>query len=181
MERIIAGRFPTLDRADAASARMAPYIAASDICIFHNNPPGQHDPLEKDVEAQDEAAVDGPSSAAGGAVATALAAGAVGTLGGPLVAIVAAGVGAYTGSFVGALAGLGDADPQATEVAPEHRAGGVMLSVRISEPVNELRVIETLRAAGAEDIEHAEGRWADGDWIDFDPGASPQLVSPASF
>ena len=181
MERIIAGRFPTLDRADAASALMAPYIAASDICIFQNNPPGQHDPLEKDVEAHDAAADDSPASAAGGAVATALAAGAIGTLGGPLVAIVAAGVGAYTGSFVGALSGLSDADGATVATGPEHRAGGVMLSVRISEPVNELRVIETLRAEGAMDIEHAQGQWADGDWIDFDPETAPKLVPPASF
>jgi hypothetical protein len=179
MERIIAGRFPTLGQADAASALMAPYIDASDICIFHNNPPGQHDPLVADADPVDDDAGDGPASAAGGAVATALAAGAVGTLGGPLVAIVAAGVGAYAGSFVGALAGLGDGE--AAAAGPDHRAGGVMLSVRISEPVNELRVIETLRAEGAEDIEHAQGEWADGDWIDFDPAASPKLVSPASF
>lgn len=180
MERIIAGRFPTLDRADAAAALMASYIDAADICIFHNNPAGQHDAIVTD-EPVDVAAADGPASAVGGAVTTALAAGAVGTLGGPLVAIVAAGVGAYAGSFVGALAGLSDADGEPASTGPEHRAGGVMLSVRISEPVNELRVIETLRAEGAEDIEHAQGEWADGDWIDFDPGASPKLLLPTSF
>lgn len=181
MERIIAGRFPTLDRADAASALMAQYIDAADICIFHNNPPGQHDAPTTDAEAVDADAEDGPASATGGAVATALAAGAVGALGGPLVAIVAAGVGAYAGSFVGALAGLGDDEDEPVSTGPVNRAGGVMLSVRISEPVNELRVIETLRAEGAADIEHAQGQWADGDWIDFDPGAAPQLVSAASF
>jgi len=40
MERIIAGRFQRKDAADAAAALMAGYIDKSDICIFHNNPPG---------------------------------------------------------------------------------------------------------------------------------------------
>jgi len=181
MERIIAGRFPTLGQADAASALMAPYIAATDICIFHNNPPGQHDPLVTDSEDEDGGVENAPTASAGTAIAAGLAAGAVGSIGGPIVAIVAAGVGAYTGAFAGALAGMGDDEADVTSRAPDHRAGGVMLSVRISEPVNELRVIETLRAQGAADIEHAQGEWSDGDWTDFDPAATPRLVPTASF
>ena len=55
-----------------------------------------------------------------------------------------------------------------------------MLSVRIANPVNEKRVIATLRAEGAADIEQADGEWRDGDWTDFNPVAAPQLVSLAN-
>lgn len=40
MERIIAGRFQTKDDADAVAALITQYIDTTDICIFHNNPPG---------------------------------------------------------------------------------------------------------------------------------------------
>jgi hypothetical protein len=51
-----------------------------------------------------------------------------------------------------------------------------MLSVRIATPLNEKRVIATLRAQGAADIEHADGTWRNGDWTDFNPAAAPLLV-----
>jgi hypothetical protein len=43
MELIIAGRFPTKGEADAVALALEPFVARADICIFHNNPPGQHD------------------------------------------------------------------------------------------------------------------------------------------
>ena len=52
--------------------------------------------------------------------------------------------------------------------------------MRIADPLNEKRVVEALRAEGALDIEQAEGRWQDGDWIDFDPVATPRLVASAA-
>ena len=55
-----------------------------------------------------------------------------------------------------------------------------MLSVRIANPMNEKRVIATLRAEGAGDIEQAYGEWRDGDWADFNPVAAPGLVESAS-
>jgi hypothetical protein len=45
MEHIIAGRFDTKSKADAAAAAIVRYVDRSDICIFHNNPPGQHGTL----------------------------------------------------------------------------------------------------------------------------------------
>ena len=53
------------------------------------------------------------------------------------------------------------------------------MSVRIANPQNENRVIDALRAEGAADIERAEGEWRDGDWVDFNPVAAPQLVKDA--
>jgi hypothetical protein len=61
-------------------------------------------------------------------------------------------------------------------IRQKRRPGGIMLSVRIAEPANEERVIATLRAEGAADIEEAHGQWRDGDWADFDPVATPRLV-----
>ena len=55
-----------------------------------------------------------------------------------------------------------------------------MLSVRIANPVNEKRVIATLRAQGAAEVEQAQGEWRDGDWADFNPVAPPRLVEFAS-
>jgi hypothetical protein len=179
MERIIAGRFHTKGDADAVAALMASYIDTTDICIFHNNPPGQHgvSPGGGD-EAEDPSAEGAGESAVGTAVAAGLTAGAIGALGGPVVALAAGAVGAYTGALAGAVAGLGDHENKLHK--PERRPGGVMLSVRIAKQKNEKRVIDTLRSEGAMDIERAHGAWRDGDWTDFDPVAPPRLVASAS-
>jgi hypothetical protein len=178
MERIIAGRFHTKGEADAAATLIAQYVGTADICIFHNNPPGQHDVFAVGGDENEDPGAEGAGkSAAGTAVAAGLAAGAIGALGGPVVAIAAAGVGAYSGSLAGALNGLGNNDdkPQASD----RRPGGVMLSVRIANPASEQRVIAILRAEGAADIEQARGVWRDGDWVDFNPVAAPRLVESA--
>ncbi len=173
MERIIAGRFQTKGEADAVAVLLEQYIDTTDICIFHNNPPGQHDAyaLGGDEDADPNAEGAG-KSAVGTALGAGLAAGAIGALGGPVVALAAAATGAYVGSLGGALQGLGEDQPH----APDNRPGGIILSVRIADPQNENRVIETLRAEGAADIEQADGEWSDGDWVDFDPVAIPRLV-----
>jgi hypothetical protein len=175
MERIIAARFATVGEADAVAARMS-YIDAADICIFHNNPPGQHGVLAGGGdEDEDPSAAGAEKSAATTAVSGAIAGGAIGALGGPVVALVGAGIGAYSGSLVGAMATLGDHDDKPHPL--ERRPAGIMFSVRIAEPSNEKRVIATLHAEGAADIEGAYGTWRDGDWTDFDPVAVPQLIS----
>ena len=176
MDQIIAGRFQTKSDADAAAALLTPYVDSADICIFHNNPPGQHDafPVGGD-EDEDPAAKGADSSAAKSAVAAGLSAGAVGALGGPVVALAAAATGAYLGSLAGAMHGLGEQEGK-PEV-PKRRPGGVMLSVRIADPGNEAKVISALRTKGAADIEEAQGEWRDGAWKDFNPVAAPRLVT----
>ena len=167
-----------MNSADAVAALIAQYTDTADICIFHNNPPGQHDAYAVGGDEDEDPGAEGADkSAAGTAVAAGLAAGAIGALGGPVVALAAAGVGAYSGSLVGAMAGLGNHDDKPH--GPERRPGGIMLSVRIANPVNEQRVIATLRAQGAADIEQAHGEWRDGDWTDFNPVAAPRLVESA--
>jgi hypothetical protein len=173
---IIAGRFPTKGEADAVAAVIGQYVDATDICIFHNNPQGQHDaPPARADQVEDPGAQDAGSSAAGTAIAAGLTAGAIGALGGPVVAIAAAATGAYVGSLAGAMGGLGEhaGKPHALE----RRPGGIMLSVRIARPADEKRVIASLRAGSAADIERARGDWRNGDWTDFNPVEKPQLVS----
>jgi hypothetical protein len=175
LQHIIAGRFETKSSADTVAALLEQYINSSDICIFHNNPPGQHDAyaIGGDEDA-DPGAEGAENSAVGTALGAGAAAGAVGALGGPIVALAAAATGAYVGSLGGALQGLGE--DGAKPNAPDVRPGGIILSVRIADPLNESRVIDTLRTGGAADIEHADGEWLDGDWVDFDPVAAPRLV-----
>jgi hypothetical protein len=178
MERIIAGRFPTKDEADAAAVHLEHDVQTSDICIFHNNAPGQHDAYAVGGvaaggdEDEDPGAAGAGASAANSAVRAGIAAGAIGSLAGPVVALVAAGIGAYSGAAAGAMEEFGHHEAG----APQRRPGGVILSVRIADPANETRVIATLRHQGAADIERADGQWLDGDWTDFNPVAVPQLV-----
>lgn len=180
MEQIIAGRFETKAKADAAAAAIVRYIDRTDICIFHNNPPGQHGTPPHDTSAPPKSDTDNPGleadaeSAVGTALAAGLTAGAIGLAGGPVVALAAAGVAAYTGSLIGAMGGM--SDTQANQL-PQLRPAGVILAVRIARTGNEKFVIGDLRTAGAQDIEEAEGEWRDGDWVDFDPVQEPHLVA----
>ncbi|MEP7157267.1 MAG: hypothetical protein ABI905_15910 [Betaproteobacteria bacterium] len=179
MDRIIAGRFPTKAKADAAAASILRYVDRDDICIFHNNPPGQHGVLPEGGDEQDSPGAESPKdSAATTAVAAGLAAGAIGLAGGPIVALAAAGVAAYTGSLVGSMEGATE-NGEAGEL-PARRPAGVILAVRIARPANEEFVIDDLRASAAEDIEQADGVWRDGDWVDFNPVQRPKLVATRS-
>lgn len=175
MDHIIAGRFETKARADAAAAAIIRYVDRTDICIFHNNPPGQHGTsVTGGVEAVNPGLKADGDSAVSTALAAGLTAGAIGLAGGPVVALAAAGVAAYTGSLIGAMGGM--QDKQANQL-PNLRPAGVILAVRIARATNEKFVIADLRNGGAVDIETAEGEWRDGDWIDFNPVQEPHLVA----
>ena len=221
MNTIIAGRFGTKTEADAAAEKMHPFITKADICIFHNNPPGQHrtslfgdedavkhqalhsnasnppnrsNPPNGAEEVAEAHAAEQSEKAENTSLATAAVAGiAVGALAvaaGPVAALAAAGVAAYTGSLAGALTGSdgensstvshNGARSAAASNSQIHavRQGGVMLAVRIANADSEARVVDSLRLAGAADIEIASGEWRDGDWVDFDPLDTPTLVAP---
>jgi hypothetical protein len=175
MEHIIAGRFETKAKADAAAATIIRYVDRGDICIFHNNPPGQHgnDMIAETENINPGLKADG-ESAVTTALAAGMAAGAIGMAGGPVVALAAAGVAAYTGSLVGAMGGM--QDEQSLQL-PQLRPAGVILAVRIARAPSEKLVIDDLRNSGAEDIERAEGQWRNGDWVDFNPVQEPHLVA----
>jgi hypothetical protein len=195
METIVAGRFETLERAEAAVCELiAAGFRHDDASAFCVNPPGQHAklPLGGDEYADPEA-----GRAGSGAIAGAVAGGAVGlaaamAVPGVNVAILlgVVGVGAYTGSLAGTLAKLSAG--RAKEVLPPtpERPAGVLVAVRVlargenaapedvgaKYPSAEEIAIQILREAGAGDIERATGTWQDGEWKDFDPVAPVQLV-----
>jgi len=54
------------------------------------------------------------------------------------------------------------------------RHAGVLLAVHAS-PEQETTIAHILRDAGGMDIERAQGHWAKGSWVDFDPVAAPRL------
>ncbi len=174
MDHIIAGRFETKAKADVAAAAIVRYVDRVDMCVFHNNPPGQHGTGLSSGESETNSGLEAESgTTATAALAAGLTAGVVGMAGGPVVALAAAGVAAYTGSLVGAMGGMQD---EQSQELPKLRPAGVILAIRIPGSGIERFVINDLRNAGAKDIEQADGQWRDGDWIDFDPVRPPHLV-----
>jgi hypothetical protein len=175
MEQIIAGRFDSFTEANAAAVLLNQYIDTDDICIFYNSPPGQHGvlPAGGDETADPEAENAHSYALATGATVGA-AAGAVGLFGGPIVALAAAGVGAYTGSLLGAMGGMNHKS-ESSKYA--RRQAGVLVAVHLTDPNDEQRIISTLKKEHAEDIEHAQGKWHNGDWVDFDPVKPPHLTN----
>jgi hypothetical protein len=45
----------------------------------------------------------------------------------------------------------------------------------MANPDDKQRIISTLKAGQAEDIELAQGIWRNGDWVDFNPIEAPHL------
>lgn len=174
MENIIAGRFQTEDEAKAAAASLADFVSRNDIYIFFNNQPGAHD---SDREAKSSSDRGAGKGAATGAASGGVVAGTIATLaGGPAAGAIAAAVGGYTGSLAGAAGGLPE-EGEGTNKDRYLRKAGMMLAVRVANAGNTQRIIDRLRQHGAADIERAQGKWVNGDWVDFDPATPPQLVN----
>lgn len=172
-ETIIAGRYDTFEEAGAVRSRLeASGFPRSSISVFFNNPPGRHDLTDvggdEDADPQAHRAHEGAVAGAAAGAGLGLAAIAAGPLG------VAALAGA--GAYVGALAGAVNATDHASTRRPLRRPAGVIVAVHVGDSGRDDDAIRLLEATGAEGIERADGTWRDGDWIDFDPLAVPQLV-----
>jgi hypothetical protein len=175
MSTIIAGHLETqLQVQEAISELKRAGFSPEQIASFYVNPPGQHDayPIGGDFERSPGAEDTGKGAAAGvaiGAAAGLAVSPAIGPLG-PLV-------GGYVGGLVGSLVQTTDSDQDTAPNAPphEHRSG-LMVAVAADDESLRERAIELLRSMGAYDIEQAEGTIMDGDWVDFDPVASPTLI-----
>jgi hypothetical protein len=188
MSTIIAGRFEIQDVANAAVAALQRAgFAASDVQSFYLTPTGMRgnvpvvDNDQPRVGTEHSAAKAATGAAAGaalglvaGVAAAPLAAPAAAAAG----AIAGVGVGAYGGSLIGGVSGSGEgqADARAEEDEPTERRSGMMVAVR-ADADDEARAIQTLRQAGALEIERAIGEWRDGGWADFNPTDSPELVA----
>lgn len=183
MDTIIAGRFETWEKAEAAAQILFNdfNVNQQHVCTFYVGPPGHHAtyPIggDQDVDSATEPA---PEKGTAASIIGAGIAGAAALPAGPLAAATAAAVGAYTGSLVGSLKGMKDEDdPQSGNSA--NRAAGVMVAVKVNPESQEAEdVLRGLRQAGAQDIEKTEGQWSNGQWFDFDPVAPPKLVDRAT-
>lgn len=178
MEKIIAGNFQTSVQADrAARALKSAGFADDDISIYHNNPPGQHGafPVGGDENADPESRKAAAGAAAGGLAGAAAGAVIGGAAGGALGAIAGAGVGAYAGSFGGAMTKLASGG-EGGELPPQRRPAGIMVAVRLGDAGMRDTAIARMSEQAPVAIEEAEGRWENGEWADFDPVATPQVV-----
>jgi hypothetical protein len=197
MTSIIAGRFEQESQAQAAVAALhSGAFAADDVTVFFVNPPGQHAtyPIGGDRDASPGAKHAESGALKGVAVGSAVGAGvglAASPVLGPAAILAGAGAGAYAGSLVGALNKMEEkpatAKPDEQVAAPGQsadvpadvkpvRSAGVMVAVRAVEFSKRVNAVNILRAAGAQDIERADGNWQAGQWIDFAPLKPPLLV-----
>jgi len=186
MAKLIAGRFENVD--DLRRALYALRDAGferHEFGSFYVAPPGQHAlyPVGGDAESDRGAKDAGQGAAAGAAVGgvTGLAVGAVAAAAMPIAgiaaALAAAGIGAYVGSLAGALSKTRPADEiEATPEHPVERPGGPMVAVCVDRPGTEAVAVATLERLGAKDVSHAEGKWHERIWEDFDPRVPPDRV-----
>lgn len=185
MATIIAGGFDVYSRTRAAVQRLREAgITQDNLCEFRINPAGEHDqtPIGGDRNespgAKDAGKGAGKGVAIGAAIGTAAGIAATPLLG-PAGIVAGAGVGGYTGSLVGSLNEVSD------EVQPDHedvRPAEAMIAVNADGAgVSADEIVRIFEECGAQQVERAEGTWADGQWQDFDPVSRPQLVGGKDF
>src|SRR3546814_250191 len=186
MSLIVAARFQTFEQAESAARNLhAAGFRDEDMHTFYVNIAGEHAryPMGGDRRAD-------PDSR-GASVGALVGAAALGILFALVCAVVAwqidpsaiavtaaGGVGAYIGALAGALWVTGQGrrlshGTWAHDIHPEVRQAGVLLALHI-QPDQEARAVAILREAGGMDVERANGRWANGNWQDFDPLTPPQ-------
>jgi hypothetical protein len=189
MATIIAGHFQLQDEVDKARGALAAAgFPAPRISGFYVNQPGQHDltPIGGDHIAS-PGAKETPEGVAEGAVTGGALGAAVGAATVPLTGPLGPLVGGLVGAHVGSLysfskmkeAGEGEQpDAEGGAQGPAHtpRKAGMLVAVALERPEDEGRALDVLRGLGAWQIERAEGRIEQGDWIDFNPNSEPQLV-----
>ena len=79
--------------------------------------------------------------------------------------------------IAGALSKTRPADEiEATPEHPVERPGGPMVAVCVDRPGTEAVAVATLERLGAKDVSHAEGKWHERIWEDFDPRVPPDRV-----
>lgn len=180
MTMIVSGTFVTFEDAAQAVARLRLTGAdAGAMAQFYRSPDGQHVPPGEVSSSPD------PGEARGAGTGAATGAGVGATVGvatgllaataaGPLGAALGAALGAYAGSLPGALGGAGQGE--ASQPPTPHRYGGPVVALAISGPEAERAVRQILADAGARQVEVAEGRLVNGEWVDYDPASVPNLV-----
>jgi hypothetical protein len=181
MATIIAGGFETIVEAQDALRRLSEAGVNSEyLCEFRVNPAGMHGatPIGGDrdespgAEHVESGATKG--AAVGAAIGT-VAGVAITPLLGPAGIIAGAGVGAYTGSLVGGMKKGIDETPQ-----PDHtivRPAEALIAVNADGAgIDETAIVRAFQEAGAWQIERTEGRWENGEWVDFNAVDAPHLI-----
>jgi len=195
MERIIAGRFSTKADADSAAQPILAYIDDHDVCIFHNNPPGQHGTslfgedgvpetaahhhsstyqhADKHADKRADRETVAEAASVTTAVMAGVVAGAVALTVAPLVpilALAAAGIGSYGGSLAGALDGMSNVGSSVTH--HEHHGPLNEPSERKGGVILAVRIahlanqVRVIRDLDAANA--ADIEQADGEWSDGD-------------
>lgn len=184
MTSIIAGRLKRQDQVEHAIIELvAAGFARDAISTFYVNPAGQHDlyPHGGDRDESpgateaDEGLLRG--AAAGGAIGAAVGVTGIPVMG-PVSSVLGAAVGAHIGSLVGSLSQMKEAgeDEVGTDNALPQRESGMVVAVAVTGQGTEAQVIAILEALGADQIERADGTISGGDWGDFDPRETPNLI-----
>lgn len=182
MGRIIAGRINVHEHAEEiVGAVEGMGISRNKVSVFYVNPDGQHHLLPTGGDrSQSPGASDSPKGAWIGSGVGAAAGAAVGSVAGPIGAAAGAGVGAYTGSLAGAVGGTDDTDEtsaqQDEDAQVADRRAGLHVAVEVDEDDRD-SVVSLLRQYDGEQIEEADGRIEEGEWVDFDPARPAYLVS----
>lgn len=184
MTSIIAGRLQRQDQVEQAVAELlAAGFARDGISTFYVNPAGQHDlyPIGGDRDESpgtteaDEGLMRG--AATGGAIGAAVGVAGIAVMG-PVSSVLGAAVGAHIGTLVGSLSQMkeGGEDETGTDNALPQRETGMVVAVAMTGQGTDAQVIAILEGLGADQIERADGTIAGGDWGDFDPRDTPNLI-----
>ena len=112
--------------------------------------------------------------APGATLGTAAGIAAAATVAGPAAIVAGAGVGGYTCALLGGLRQVNkEGHPDHEDVRPAE----AMVAVNVdggSIPAEE--IVRIFEECGANQVEQAQGTWADGEWKDFDPVSAPRLI-----
>jgi hypothetical protein len=183
MSTIIAGHFQLQDEVEQArQALVDAGFDAGRVSAFFVNQPGQHDMTaiggDHLVSPGAKESPAGLAEGAGGGAAIGIAAGAAtAPVTGPLGPVVGALLGAHVGSLFSftRMKERGETE-QGGEQVPELRVAGMLVAVAFDDAAQEARAIDVLRKLGAHHIERARGNIVDGDWADFDPSSTPDVI-----
>lgn len=185
--RVVSGRVGTWDEAERVRrALLDDGFAADQIEVFYTGPAGRHavTGIGGDAHADAGSTRIGAGAFAGGAAGAAagLAVGAV-IAGAPVagpVLLTAAALGAFGGSLIGGVAASEDGSTKPdTAEHPVAKPGGVVIAVRTDRIADGERLaLRRLEDGGAIALERATARWLDGCWVDWDPVAPREQLSP---
>lgn len=182
MSTIIAGRFLQQTQIEHTIEELVRAGFGRDrISAFYVNPPGQHDsyPIGGDHAVSPGAHESDKGVAIGAATGAAVGVAATPFLG-PVGTVTGGLLGAHVGGLVGSLSKMkergetGEHAEDADNAAPV-RHSGLLLAIAV-DPDDSDHAANLLRSMGAMELERAEGTIENGDWIDFDPTATPHIL-----